>query len=157
MKLFEITNQYKGLMSMADELPEDALQNTLDSITDELETKAVSIIHVIKNMDTLAIDEELRRLQHMKKMINNRKQRLTDYLRESMIDCNITKIEAPTLTITLRKPTQAVQIDEPDTLPAKYTKVSITPNKVAIKAALVLGKEIPGCRMVDGQRGLLIK
>lgn len=157
MKLYEIANQYQGLMSLADELPEDALADTLEAITDELEVKAENIIKVIANMDTAPLDAEIKRLQSMKSVITNRANNLKSYLRRNMEVCEIDKIEWPTGSITLRKPTQAVQVDNTDALPEKYRRITVSPDKAAIKADLRAGIEIPGCRMVDGQRGLLIK
>ncbi len=156
--LYDITGQYKGLMHIADDLPEDALQDTLESITDELEVKAQNIVYVLKNMNTLAIDDEIKRLQAMKKSVVNRKASLTDYLRSNMEACDINKITWDTGSITLRKPTQAVQVSvEAHELPEAYQRKTIAADKAGIKAALKSGIEIHGCSMVDGQRGLLIK
>ena len=157
MKLYEITNNYKGLMSLADELPEDALADTLEAITDELEVKAENIIKVIANMDTAPIDAEIKRLQAMKSVITNRKNSLKEYLVHNMTECEIDKITWTTGSITLRKPTQAVHVDDVDALPEQYQRKTVSADKTAIKAGLKSGEDIPGCRMVDGKRGLLIK
>lgn len=157
MKLYEIANQYQGLMLLADDLPEDALNDTLEGITDELEIKAENIIKVIANMDTSPLDTEIKRLQSMKSVITNRKESLKSYLRRNMIACEIDKIEWPTGSITLRKATQAVQVDDVEALPDNLTRTTKSADKAAIKAALKSGTEIPGCRLVYGKRGLLIK
>jgi len=158
MNLFEITSQYKGLMLIADELPEQALEDTLLSITDELETKATNIVHVIKNMNTVALDDEIKRLQAMKKSVNNHKDRLKKYLATNMESCEIDKISWDTGSITLRKPPLvAVCPSDPLALPEKYQRVTVAANKSAIKADLQAGIEIEGCKLLPGQRGLMIK
>jgi len=85
---------------------------------------------------------------------------LREYLRHNMDIGTINKISCPLFTITLRKPTQTVQVDDIDRLPDKYRVIHpmiVSADKVAIKRDLRAKVEIEGCRLVDGKRGLLIK
>lgn len=159
MNLFDIVGQYKGLMLMADELPEDALNNTLESITDDFETKSMHITHVIKNFDTSAIDNEIHRLQAMKKAIANRKQHLKDYLRDGMMSCGITKIDWDTGGVTLTKPRPIAVIDNQDGLPDKFVKTVVTksPIKADILKALKANESVSGASLGESEHGLRIK
>lgn len=157
MKLYEISQQYQGLMAMSEDLPEEVLFDTLEAITDELDTKAEAIIHVIANMDVTPIDTEIKRLQRMKKTIVNRKAGLKDYLRHNMQACDISKIEWPTGAVTLKKPTKVVNIYNASDVPDRYMKITYTPDKAGIKMALARGDVVSGCSLVDGTPGLLIR
>lgn len=157
--LFEIVGQYKGLMLLADDLPEDALRDTLESITDDLDTKTKHITYVIKNFDTTAIDNEITRLQAMKKAITNRKQHLKDYLRDGMTLGGISKIEWDTGGVTLTKARPVAVITEADLLPPEYVKTTITvaPIKADILKDLKAGVTIPGACLGKSKQGILIK
>jgi hypothetical protein len=157
--LFEIVGQYKGLMLIADELPEDALRDTLEAITDDLDTKGRHIAHVIKNFDTTAIDNEIKRLQAMKKTITNRKQHLKDYLRDGMTLGGISKIEWDTGGITLTKARPVAVIFKAENLPPEYVKTTITtaPIKADILKALKAGTTVPGASLGESKQGILIK
>ena len=159
MNLFEIAGQYKGLMLMADDLPEDALTDTLESITDDFETKGMHITHVIKNFDTTAIDKEIHRLQAMKTAITNRKQRLKDYLRSGMVACGITKIEWDTGGVTLGKAKPMVVIDDESLVPKKYKK-TIPATTQIVKADLLKAVKkgsVLGAHLGESEQSLLIK
>ena len=155
--LYEIVGQYKGLMLIADDLPEDALADTLEAITDDLQTKGRNITQVIKNFDTTGIDVEIKRLQAMKKTINNRKESLKSYLRMNMVAGDISKIEWPTGSVTLRKPLDVVNVTDVSLLPKTLVKTTVSANKVAIKAALKAGDDVPGAELGKGLAGILIK
>lgn len=82
--LYEITNDYRGLMDM--DIDAETLADTLESINAEFEDKADSICHVLANIDSDcdALDGEIKRLQDRKKSMSNRKDSLKTYLRENM-------------------------------------------------------------------------
>ena len=155
MKLYELTGQYLALQNL--DMPEEDLADSLEGLTGEIEIKAQHISHVLTNLGTSAIDAEIKRLQDMKRVYVNRAESLKSYLRDNMIECGINKITWDTGSITLRKATQAVQVDDTDALPEKYQRKTITADKAAIKAALKSGESIQGCSLVEGQRGLLFK
>ena len=53
MKLYELTNDYLALLDAIDndEMPEEAIADTLEAITASIEDKADSIACVLKNLD----------------------------------------------------------------------------------------------------------
>lgn len=155
MKLYELSAQYRELQTMDAEFVED----TLEGIEGEIEVKAENLLAVVSNInsDVDAISNEIKRLQARKKTLTTRQDWLREYLRDNMEAAGIDKITCPLFTITLRKPTKIVDVLEPDLLPEDFQKVTIAPDKVAIKKALESGIEIPGCKLVDGRRGLMIK
>jgi hypothetical protein len=156
-KLYELTDQYRGLMNL--DVEPDVLADTLEGISGEIQIKAENLLSVISNMgsDADAIDAEIKRLTARKKTISNRQEWLREYLRSNMETSGIDKITCPLFTITLRKATDVVFIEDVDLLPKRFQKITITPDKTAIKAALKLDIEVPGARMVEGKRGLMIR
>lgn len=61
MKLYEYAEQYEALKQMAEDesIPPEALEDTLESIDDEFETKVDSIACIIK--DELATAEAIKK------------------------------------------------------------------------------------------------
>jgi hypothetical protein len=157
MKLYELTEQYKELANL--DVEPELLADTLEGIEGEIEIKAENLLSVVSNMssDVDAIDNEIKRLQARKKTIANRQDWLREYLRSNMEAMSIDKISCPLFTITLRKATQAVSIGDLSLVPDEYKKVTVSPDKVKIKNDLKAGADIPGCELVDGKRGLMIK
>ena len=60
------------------------------------------------------------------------------------------KVKTARVTVSIRT-TQAVAVDEGANLPEAYTtvKTTVSPNKVAIKQALLDGVEVPGCELIE--------
>ena len=156
-KLYELTGQYRELANL--DLDPELLADTMEGISGEISIKAENLMGVISNMSSDAdqIDLEVKRLQARKKTITNRQTWLREYLRSNMEMTGIDKITCPLFTITLRKAMQVVEVSDLDKVPEEYVKVVRSADKVKIKNDLKSGITIPGCVLVDGQRGLMIK
>jgi len=161
MKLYELSHQMVGLKSLIEEgeMDSDALADTLDALEGDIQVKAESLLGYVANLasDVDAINIEINRLQARKKTIANRQNGLREYLRTNMIAAEIKKITCPLFSITLRKAAQAVSVDDMALLLPKYQKRTVTADMALIKADLKAGKDVPGCRLIDGKQGLLIK
>ena len=163
MKLYEITKQHIELAKLAEESDDMALAvaDTFESIEGDFESKSISLIHVVKNMeaDVVAIDTEIKRLTERKKTITNRQDSMREYLRINMQAAEISKITCPLFTITLAKGRDMVQIDDVEKIPTDYLniKTSVVPMKKEILADLKTGKEIPGTLLIKSKTSLRIK
>ena len=159
--LYEMTSQMIGLKRLIDdgEMDEQALADTLDGLEGDLKVKAENLLGYVANVgsDVDAIDAEIKRLTGRKKVMVNNQNRLREYLRYNMDVGGIDKIECPLFTITLRKATQVVSVGDIEQLPDEYIRTTVAPDKVAIKAALKAGIDVPGCEFQEGKRGLMIK
>jgi hypothetical protein len=161
--LHEITSDMKGLMKLVEngELSQDDITDTMEAIESTFEDKALSLIYVHDNInaDVVAIDNEIERLQARKKVMTNHQQTMKEYLRTNMEASNISKIECPLFTITLKKGRDIVEILDSDKIPTDYLniKTSVTPMKREILADLNEGKEIEGTRLTKSKTSLLIK
>ena len=157
-KLYELTTQYKGLAEL-DDLPEDALHDTLEALEGDLQVKAENLLAVVTNMgaDVAAIDAEIKRLQARKKAITNRQESLREYLRYNMDEAGISKITCPLFTITLAAGRPVVDVQDESLIPDGYARVERKLDKTAILRALKAGKDVPGAKLGKLQPALRIK
>lgn len=170
--LYEMTDDFKKLSQLMDYLDETedgggdesmmlAIQDTLEGMQLQFNEKAVAIVKFAQTLegDTTAIDAEIKRLQQRKKMIENRRVHLREYLRNNMEAADIKKVECPLFTITLAKGRDQVQISNEEALPDEYVRVKteIKPDKVAIGKALKAGESVPGAELVKGASSLRVK
>lgn len=156
-QLYKLTGQWAELQSM--DFDPAVIKDTLESIEGEIKVKAENIGFVNANWDNqiTAIDTEIKRLQAMKKVVQNKQNALKDYLRSNMEKCDIKKIECDLFTITLRKPVDVVVINDEESVPQDYWKVVKSVDKATVKKALKDGFEVPGARLQAGKPGLMIK
>lgn len=159
--LREISGQYLSLLDLAknDDLPVEAITDTLQGIEGEFKEKALKVVDVINSIenDVSQIDAEIARLQARKKVIANRNQSIREYLMMNMEACEISKISCPLFTITLAKGRDIVVIDNEDELPDEYiaVKTSTAPDKKALLAALKEGS-IKGAHLEKSKPSLRI-
>ena len=129
MKLYEITENLKGLEKLADEgMDKDTIADTFEAVEGEFNDKAVAVIHVTKNIDSdiEAVDAEIKRLQARKSSMKSRKESVVEYLRYNMEETGITKIECPLFSITLAKGRDVVSIDDDNLIPTDYLDIKTT-------------------------------
>lgn len=159
MKLYEISNDMKRLEDL--NLEPEAIKDTMEGLEMSFNDKAnnIAILNGNFSSDITAIDNEIKRLQAMKKTITNRQEQLKEYLRFNMSESGITSIKCDLFNITLRKASKVVQIDNEDDLPDEFVtvKTTISPDKNLIAKALKDGVSVSGASLVDGQQSLIIK
>lgn len=159
MHLYEITEAHKEL----EKLEDDGLDigDTFEAIEGEFNDKAISVVHVIKNMggNVTALENEIDRLSTRLRAIKNRQESIKDYLRYHMEATGINKISCDLFTIALKQGRDIVQIDDEDKIPTDYLniKTSVTPMKRELLADLKTGKDIPGCSIAKSKSSIGIK
>lgn len=159
MKLYEIANDYLALMQAIenDEIPEEAIADTLEAIVAEIEDKADNIACLLKNIDAdiVAIKAEETRLAERRKVKEKSAERIKQYLSDVLQSAAIDKVETARNRITFRK-SESVELDEGafvawamennnDLLTYSAPKA----NKTEIKKALKGGAEIVGAQLVS--------
>ena len=159
MRLYEIENDYLALMHAIenDELPEEAIADTLEAIQGEIEEKADNIGCLLKELEaaTYAIKAEEQRLAERRKKKEKLYDRLKNYLSESLLGMGINKLETTRNAISFRK-SEVAEVNEAaffEWAKANRTdlitvKVTESANKTEIKKALKAGAEIPGAVLV---------
>lgn len=162
--LYTIAEQFKELAALAETADEDlavALRDTMEGIEGEFQEKGKAIAMITLNIDgdLEAIQSQIDRLTERKRIINNRKESLKEYLRTNMDAAGITKITHPLFTITCGKGKPIVVIDDEKAIPDDFVNVKVTsaPDKVAIAKALKDGQEVSGAHSEIGKSSISIK
>lgn len=167
MKLYEIAVEYQNFLEAIEngDIPEEAIIDTLESITSILEDKADNIACLIKNMsaEAEAIKAEEAKLSERRKAKEKQVDRLKEYLSTTLLASGYTKIETARNKITFRKSESVAVDDEAEFIKwamsnddAYLTYKDPTINKTAVKEALKNGIELNGVR-IESKQNLQIK
>ena len=151
MKLYEIAPALRFALDdiVVDEETGEILQaDALHAVEAEAAEKIEATALYLRELDAeakAAKDEADRMLDRVKSM-----QKRSDYLKSMLLEAlhATGKVKTARVTVSIRT-TQAVAVDEGANLPEAYTtvKTTVSPNKVAIKQALLDGVEVPGCSL----------
>jgi hypothetical protein len=151
--LYKINEKMLSLLSDIEanegELTDEVLEQ-LEINNEELYEKSVNYLAVIKNREALntQIDDEVKRLQAMKKANNN----LVSRLKNSLLNAvNIFgEFETGLIKFGIRKSTTVEVNGIVNDLPKEFKTVKVTeqPNKAEIKKSLQRGEQIEGCALV---------
>jgi hypothetical protein len=158
MTLYELTKDYMDLLFAIDneEIPEEAITDTLEAITASIEEKADNIACMLKGLEAeaQAIRAEELRLAERRKAKERAYEKIKAYLSEELLKANITAVDTARNKITFRK-SESVHISNEDAFIAwailnrddliSYGKA--TPNRTAIKKALNGGAVIDGAEL----------
>jgi len=150
MNLYNIKSEY---LNIAAQLAEGELTPELEQsliITEtNLQEKAINYGYVIKNFKSEVdiIDEEIKRLNALKKARINAIDKLKNNISDAMQLFGILEVKAPTFKMNFRK-SESVEIY--DGLDSEFIveKVSYQPDKIAIKNAIKEGRTINGAALV---------
>ena len=151
--LFNIETEYIKLMDQIQEAEgeiTDEMSEQLKINETQLQGKSIAYLEFIGSKETLntRIDDEIKRLQAIKKSNNN----LIKNLKERLL--NAVKLfgdfEVGLTRFGTRKSSTTV-VQDVNTLPKEYKvrKLTETADKKAIKEALQRGEKIEGCEIVE--------
>jgi len=125
-------------------------QNTALVITEkELQSKSIAYLQVIKSKEAInsQIDDEVKRLQDMKKANNN----ITSRLKYNLLNAVKTfgDIEVGLNKFSTRK-SSSIQVEDINTLPKEYKVVKVveSADKKLLKESIKSGKKIDGVELV---------
>lgn len=152
--LYSITTEYRMLMQEIEECegvltPE--LEEGLQINKEELVVKSENYVHVIKSQEAYlsAIDNEIKRLQALKKQ----KEKAVDVLKSYLLQAveNFGTFTSGFFTFSTRKSSSVEVFCDVNDLPSTYktAKVTMTADKAEIKKALQSGEQIDGCAIIE--------
>lgn len=151
MKLYEIAPALRFALDdiVVDEETGEILNaDALHAVEAQAAEKVEATALYLRELDAeakAAKDEADRMIARVKSM-----QKRSDYLKSMLLDAlhATGKVKTGRVTVSIRT-TQAVEIEEGANLPEAYTtvKTTVSPNKIAIKQALLDGVEVPGCSL----------
>lgn len=158
--LYELAQDFRATADkLADlELDEQTISDTLESLSGDLEAKAINVAAFCRNIEAnaAAIKEAEAQMAARRKAIENRAARVRDYLLANMMVSGIQKIESPYFKLAVRENPPAVEVYEPGLIPVEFMRQPEPPppavDKTAIKEALKAGQDVPGCKLTRGNR-----
>ena len=158
--LYELAAQYRNdLETLSNlELSDEAVQDTLEGMSGDLETKAHNLAAFVRNLETTAeaIKEAEITMAKRRKVIEARIDRLKTYTLNAMIDNKIEKITSAYFVLSVAKNPPSVDVYDPAQIPVEFMRQPEppppVPDKKAILAQLKDGAEIAGCRLTQGLR-----
>jgi hypothetical protein len=152
--LYKISVEALDLASALEEgelTPE--LEQALVLNKDELQTKAMDYAYVIKDSEYTvnAINDEIKRLQHMKHMEESKQNRLKDTLAGAMHIYGFDKIDGM-VKLSFRS-SESVEIISQSQIPDEFKKIKteIVVDKMALKEALKRGEMVEGAILKKNQ------
>lgn len=135
------------------------LETALTINKEQLQSKAVDYCYVIKQLDydCEQIDNEIARLNKLKKVRSNLTDRLKNTVSSAMQLYEVEKIETPLIKLSFRN-SESVEITNEQQLDACFivTKTVSTPDKKAIKDAIKSGVFVEGAT-ISYNKNLQIK
>jgi hypothetical protein len=158
--LYELAAQYRtDLETLSNlDLSDEAIQDTLEGMSGDLETKAHNLAAFVRNLETTAkaIKEAEVTMAKRRKVIEARIDRLKTYTLNAMIDHKIDKITSPYFVLSIAKNPPSVDIYDPEQIPALFIRQpKPAPPEIDKKAILEMlkdGWKIRGCRLNQGLR-----
>lgn len=122
----------------------------LDELELAVRDKAEACAVVLKGKRAFAqaIKDEIDALQKRLSVVKAQAERLDGYIMRC-VELNGGAIETPRCRLSTRK-SNALEILDESAIPSEYIRMKTTtaPDKMAIKAALKDGREVPGCALV---------
>jgi hypothetical protein len=151
--LYGITQRYNSVMALLDDdsIPQEDVNNALVLIDDELQNKGENILSFLQKLDD--IEEQAKRrkkeIDSYLKSIASKKKRLEKACLYALDTMQVKSILTSKGEIKTKKNPPAVIIDDITQIPTQYQrqKVQIDIDKVAIKAAIKAGEEVPGAHL----------
>ncbi|EJW14841.1 siphovirus Gp157 family protein [Paenibacillus alvei] len=161
MRLYDLTEQYRDLLEMAQEGGEGVdyaamLEGMEGAISDKLD----GYCKVIRTLEAEAeaVANESTRLAQRKTSLENEAKRMKDAIKVNMMRIGMDKHKSPMFTVSVTKPRERVEVLNIKAVPLEFkTKPEPTVNKKAIMDAWKAGKKVRGVTIVQGELGLMIR
>lgn len=153
MKLYQLTDNYLRVQELLEENKTEAVEDTLDALTDGFHDKAENIVKIIKSLaaDAEMAGKEAKRLLKRKQALENNVQKLKTYLQTEMERMEIRKINSTLFTIQIQKNPASVEIVDEALLKPFFLLQEPKIDKKRIAEILKSGEEVEGARLVESE------
>lgn len=157
--LYALASEYEQIANklMEMDLDEQTIRDTLEGCTGELEVKAVNVGMFIRNLEANAdqIKAAEKAMADRRKQIEKKADSVKQYLFENMKRVDVTKIDSPYFSLTIKKNPPKLVVDDKDALPKEFMVMPPPPppqiDNAALKAALKNG-DVSGAHLEQGER-----
>lgn len=154
MNLYTIASKYLeafNALTDTDDMPEEAILDTLEGIEGEFNEKALAVAAYIKNLEAeaVAIKDAYKRMKERHDSKMSKVESLERYLIGNMQKIGVKKVESSELLVQVKANPEKVIIDNDKEIPIQYVveRVEISFDKNGIKKALQEGVEINGAHL----------
>lgn len=165
MTIYELTDQYRQLLELAEDPDTDitVFQDTMEGLEGEIEEKAENYGRVIRELEgrAAALDAEIERMTKLKVAAKRSIMWMKEALQFAMEGTGKTKIKTDhfAFTIATNGGKQPMYVsDKIDDIPEEFrTYPEPVADKEKIRAALEAGKELPFAQLQSRGRSLRIR
>lgn len=150
--LFKLTSNFKYILDHADEMDEQTLNDTLESIQEPLEEKVDNIAKLLKSLDSdvKTFKEEEKRLKERRQTIENNIKRIKKRTEYDLKTVGLSKIQGKTFTVSIQKNKVSVNIPDENKVPEQYLVPQPgKPNKKEILEDLQNGDEFDWAELIQ--------
>lgn len=154
--MYELTSDYLAVLNMASdpEIPPDAIADTLEGISGEIELKAQNYAIVIKELqgkaEMIKLEEE--RLSSKRKAIENNIKRIKENLYSSMKLTGKEKFKTELFSFNIQKSPAKLIIEHAELIPKKYyVKPAPKLDESKLKEDLKQGKILKYAHLEQGE------
>ena len=154
--IIKISQRYNAVMALADDdsIPQDDVNNALLTLEDELQEKGENCIKYLDSVQDKidAAKANKKKLDAYIKTLENRKKRVEKACIYALDTLQVKSIMTGWGEMKIKKNPPAVIIDDITQIPTQYQrqKIQVDIDKVAIKAAIKAGEEVPGAHLEQG-------
>ena len=151
-----ITQRYNAVMALADDdsIPQDEVNNALLTLEDELQEKGENCIKYLDSVQDKidAAKANKKKLDAYIKTLESRKKRVEKACIYALDTLQVKSIMTGWGEMKIKKNPPSVVIDDLSKVPTtfQHQKIEVTIDKVAIKAAIKAGEEVPGAHLEQG-------
>lgn len=157
--LYKIASAYADLMAEGFDL--EMIEDTLEGIEGEFESKVEQLLSVIKNKQyhSAMLKAESDKLAERSKHAENEIERIKAYISECMGKLEKKTINAGIHSITVRVGSKSVEVENVDLIPDEFVTYDTVSkvDKNEIKKRLNAGEVIAGVTLKTGKSSLIIK
>lgn len=158
--LYVLADEFRAAAEqLADlDLPAEVVADTLESLSGDLELKATNVAAFFLSLEATAkqIKAAEEQMATRRKAIEARAASIRAYLMRCMQTAGVSKIESPHFRLTVRVNPPAVDVFDAQQVPAIYwcqpEPPAPTIDNKAVAEDIKAGVDVPGARMVRGQR-----
>lgn len=163
--LYELMGDYVALQEALDneELTDKRLGELLDAVDEAkgpLREKVDNIARLIGSLkgDIDKFKREENRLSRRRKALENRRERLRDWVRGTMTLLDKAEVKTDVYMVKLLAAKDRVEVRDAAAVPDEYVRVERKVDKEAVMKAYVDdGEVVPGCEIVQGTAQLRIR
>jgi len=159
LTLYTIADQYlqdvQKLMDMDIE-DQQTFEDTLESLTGDLEVKATNVAMFLRNLEASAdaIKVAEKAMTDRRKSLEAKADRMRQYLLDNMLRTGISKIDCPYFALSIRKNPPSVEVINQGMIPDEYFDIPeplpAVLNKNRLKEDLKAGVVIEGAKLTSG-------